>query len=128
MEPSRVSVLIVDDQEPFRRAARVVLDRTEDFELVGEAESGEEALDMVGELNPRLVLMDMNMPGIDGIEATRRIVSAHPETTVVLVSTYQLSDLPADARVSGATAYVNKEDLAPGLLRRLWDERHDGGW
>ena len=128
METRQVSVLVVDDQEPFRRAARVVLERTDDFELIGEARSGEEALLMVGELNPQLVLMDINMPGIDGIETTKRIVSAHPDTTVVLVSTYELSDLPADARCSGASAYVNKEDLAPRVLRRLWEERHDGDW
>ena len=128
MEAESVSVLIVDDQEPFRRAARAVLGRVEGFELVGEAGSGEEAVSLVDELLPRLVLMDINMPGINGIEATRRIMAAHPDTTVVLVSTYQVDDLPADARASGAVAYVNKDDLAPRQLRQLWEQRHNGGW
>ncbi len=128
MDPARVSVLIVDDQEPFRRAARVVLGHTDGFDLVGEAQSGEEAVTMVGELRPELVLMDINMPGINGIEATRRIVDANPDTTVVLVSTYSVDDVPADAAVSGAVAYVNKEELAPRVLRRVWEQRHDGGW
>ncbi len=128
METEPVAVLIVDDQEPFRRAARAVLARSEGFELVGEAASGEEALARVQELRPELVLMDINMPGINGIEATRRIVESDPEVTVVLVSTYQVGDLPADASTSGAAAYVNKEDLAPRVLREVWDARHNGGW
>ena len=128
MDPARVSVLIVDDQEPFRRAARVVLSHTDGFDLVGEAQSGEEAVSMAGDLRPELVLMDINMPGINGIEATRRIVGANPDTTVVLVSTYSVDDVPAEAESSGATAYINKEELAPRVLRRVWEERHNGGW
>ena len=121
-----VPVLVVDDQAPFRLAARAVLRRTDGFELVGEAASGEEALEKADELHPGLVLMDINMPGINGIEATRQLVAAHPGTVVFLCSTYQLSDLPPDAAESGARAYVNKEELSPGVLTRLWAERDDG--
>lgn len=128
METGPVSVMVVDDQEPFRRAADVVLRRTDGFDLVGEATSGEEAVSLVGELRPRLVLMDINMADMTGIEATRRILSEHPDTTVILVSTYQVSDLPADAETSGAVAYLNKEDLAPRVLRRIWENRGQQAW
>jgi DNA-binding NarL/FixJ family response regulator len=118
-----VSVLIVDDQVPFRLAARAVLRRTEGFELIGEAADGDEAVERAKELRPALVLMDINMPTMNGIEATRQIVEALPGTTVFLCSTYQRSDLPPEADTSGFAAYVNKEELGPDLLRRLWDER-----
>jgi DNA-binding NarL/FixJ family response regulator len=118
-----ISVLVVDDQLPFRLAARAVVRRAEGFALVGEAVDGEDAVAQVGRLRPALVLMDVNMPGIDGIEATRRIVGAHPGTTVFLCSTYTQEDLSPLAEGSGYAAYVTKEELGPELLRRLWDER-----
>lgn len=118
-----VTVLVVDDQLPFRLAARAVLRRTDGFELVGEAEDGDDAIGVAAKLRPRLVLMDINMPRLNGIEATPRILDAVPGTVVFLCSTYQQSDLPPEALSSGFAAYVNKEELGPGLLRRLWDGR-----
>lgn len=116
-----VSVLVVDDQVPFRLAAKAVLRRAVGFELVGEAADGDEAVERARELRPDLVLMDINMPRVNGIEATRRIVADVPGTTVFLCSTYQLSDLPEEAAASGFAAYVNKEELSADLLRELWD-------
>ena len=120
-----VGVLVVDDQLPFRLAARAVLKRADDFELIGEAASGEEAIEKVAELHPALVLMDINMPGISGIEATREIVAREPSIVVFLCSTYQLSDLPAEATTSGARAYVNKEELGADVIADLWARRAD---
>jgi DNA-binding NarL/FixJ family response regulator len=114
-----VSVLIVDDQLPFRAVARTVIGLTAGFEVAGEAETGEEAVALAVDRPPDLVLMDINLPGISGIEATRRIIASHPETTVVLLSTYTAADLPADATTCGATTYLNKEDLTPATLRAL---------
>jgi DNA-binding NarL/FixJ family response regulator len=119
-----VTVLVVDDQPTFRQAARAVVDRLAGFTVLAEVDSGEAAVVAAGELHPALVLMDINMGGIDGIEAARAITREHAGTMVVLMSTYELKDLPPAARSSGAAAYVNKDELSGRVLRALW---RDGG-
>jgi DNA-binding NarL/FixJ family response regulator len=122
-----VRVLTVDDQRPFRVAAAAVVRRAAGFELVGEAPSGEDALRAVAELDPDLVLMDINMPGMGGIAATRAITAGEHPPVVFLCSTYQARDLPADAQDSGAAAYIDKEHLGADLLARLWSEHQPTG-
>ncbi len=120
-----VRVLLVDDQAPFRAAARLVIARTKEFELVGEAESGAEALARTGELRPDLVLMDVHLGDRNGVDVTREITSAAEAPYVLLLSTHALEDLPPDARRCGAGGYINKEQLSPRVLRRFWDERDE---
>jgi two-component system, NarL family, invasion response regulator UvrY len=121
-------VLVVDDQAPFRLAARAVLRRLDGFEFAGEASSGPQAIELVDTLHPSLILMDINMPEMNGIEATRRIVAAHPDVVVFLCSTYDLADLPRSATVSGASGYVNKERFGADALRQLWQDRDSGAF
>lgn len=117
-----IRILIVDDQLPFRTIARTVVGVTPGFSVTAEAESGEEAIALAAEVRPQLVLMDINMPGINGVEATRELLQIVPDAVVILVSTYQADDLPSGADSCGAAAYVHKEDVSPALITALWQE------
>jgi DNA-binding NarL/FixJ family response regulator len=114
-------VLIVDDQEPFRLAARAVVEMTDGFEVAGEAETGETAVDAARDLGPDLVLMDVNLPGIDGIEATRKILEESGGRVVVLmVSTYEAEEYAPRAAEAGAAAYIPKSEFDPDRLEEAW--------
>lgn len=125
---AHVAVLLVDDQEPFRVAARAVLSRLPDFNVVAEAESGERAIELVDEQQFDLVLMDINMGAINGLEATRQIMTRRPSSMVVLMSTYTAEDLPTGARTCGAVAYINKDELSPRGVRKIWEAGGDPEW
>jgi DNA-binding NarL/FixJ family response regulator len=122
--PDPVRVLVVDDQAIVRSAMRVLLDAAGEFEAVGEATSGNEALTAVEQLDPDLVLLDVRMPDMDGIEAASRIQATHGRTVVVLMS----SDPPADPRALTAAAFVPKERLNKvAVLRELWAQHAPSG-
>src|SRR4051812_3179099 len=115
-----VAVVTVDDQPVFLKAARDVISAAPGFASVGEACSGEEALAVVDEQRPELVLVDVRMPGMDGIEVVRLIKEAHPEIVAVLISLEEPANVSAAAASSGAAALVCKHDFGPQRLRRLW--------
>jgi DNA-binding NarL/FixJ family response regulator len=116
----RVGVLVVDDQLVFRRAAHSVIDATEQFELLGEAASGFAALVAFDELAPDLVLVDVRMPDMDGIETAAKLRARHPDSVVVLITVEEAPDLPSGLHSCGAAELVRKQDFGPALLRRLW--------
>jgi DNA-binding NarL/FixJ family response regulator len=120
----KVQVLIVDDQPAFRRAAARVLARLPGFELVGEVGSGEASVDAARQLQPDLVLMDIHLPGIDGPEATRRILAealgAKTRPIVFLLSTYDAADYAGQTTACGASAYLPKSEFGPAALAAAW--------
>ena len=118
--------MTVDDQAVFRAAARDVIEATPGFKSVGEACSCEEALAVIDEVEPSLALVDVRMPGTDGVETAMRIRDRHPDVIVVLISIEEISGLPSTAADSGAAALVRKQDFGPALLRGLWDEHGAG--
>ena len=115
-----VRVLVVDDQAVFRDAVRALVASTPGFELAGEAADGLSALGTARQLDPDLVLLDIRMPGLDGIETARRLVSTQPRTVVVLVTGNDIEDVRTPAEASGAAALLPKERLRAGTLRELW--------
>ena len=116
-----VRVLIVDDQEPFRLAARMVVDATDGFEVVGEAETGEASVEMARELSPDLVLMDVNLPGINGLDATRQILAERADPVIVLLlSTYEEEEYAPRAAECGAAAYIPQAVFGPDRLEAAW--------
>ena len=116
-----IGVLAVDDHAIFLDVAREVVTSTPGFCWVGGARSGEEGLRAVEALSPDLVLLDMRMPGMDGLEAAHRITARHPGVVVVLVSIDEGSAIGPAIESSGAAALVRKQELGPKLLRRLWE-------
>lgn len=118
-------VLVADDQAPFRKAARAVIEVTRDLEIVGEVTSGEEAVDAAELLRPDLVVMDVKMEGIGGVEATRQILAARPETLVVLVSSYRPEDVPEAVSESGAIAFVPKDQFSAATVEALLSDRQE---
>jgi len=113
-----IRVLLADDQSLVRAGFRLVLESHTDIEVVGEASNGEEAVHGVGRLEPDVVLMDIRMPQLDGIAATRAITAAHP-TRVLVLTTYDLDEYVYDALQAGASGFLLKdtppEQLADGI-------------
>ena len=111
--------LTVDDQPIFRQAIRATIELTEQFEVCAEAESGQPALDVLANFDLDLVLMDIHMPGLDGLQVARRIREQAPDghpTVLALVSTYEAADYRRVAAECGADAYISKSELDPELL------------
>ena len=120
MNEKSVRVVIVDDQAPFRDAARLVIELTDGFEVVGEARTGEESVEVARSLKPDLILMDVNMPGIDGAEAARIILGESSDVVVLLLSTYEPAEYEPKAVEAGAAAYIPKSAFDPDSLDAAW--------
>lgn len=113
-------MLVVDDRATFLRAMISVVEETDGFEVVGQAESGEESLVVAAAARPDLVLMDVNLPGIDGLEATRRLRAGDSPPVVLLLSTYDDDVGEHFVAACGAAAYVTKSSFGPERLQDVW--------
>ena len=114
-----ISVLLVDDQQVFRNVARSVLERDGACEVIGEATDGAHAIELMGKLTPDIIVMDVQMEDMSGVEATRCILSQHPDANVVLTSMGSDSEYPTLAREIGARGFVPKRNLNVSMLRSL---------
>jgi two-component system nitrate/nitrite response regulator NarL len=116
-----VRILIVDDHRLFAEALQVILASDPRLDVVGLADSGEDAVRLADELDPDVVLMDISMPGIGGFEATRQIVDAHPGVHVLMVTGSDARQDVGAARASGAAGYVTKDHIAAELVGAILD-------
>jgi DNA-binding NarL/FixJ family response regulator len=114
-----IRILIADDQELVRTGFRVVLDAESDLEVVGEAADGHTAIEAAQTLHPDVVLMDIRMPNLDGIEATRRIASAEGAPRILILTTFDLDDYVYEALRAGASGFLLKDAKAEELCRAV---------
>jgi DNA-binding NarL/FixJ family response regulator len=113
-------VLAADDSSSFLALLRDVVGATSHLEVVGDADCGERAVELSNELQPEMVLIDVRMPGLGGIEAAKQIKVTHPSAMVVLISAAHPDDLPREAHEGGADAIIWKSELGPELLDEVW--------
>lgn len=114
-----ISVLIADDDALLRHGVRVVLDSAADISVVGEAGDGLEAVELCGQLHPDVVLMDVRMPGVDGIEATRRITAAMDGVRVLVLTTFRHDDYVWGALRAGASGFLLKRTAPESLIEAV---------
>jgi DNA-binding NarL/FixJ family response regulator len=135
-----IRVLIADDQALVRGGFRMILEAQPDIEVVGEAEDGRQALELTRELKPEIVLMDIRMPGLDGLEATRRLLALRDAPRILVLTTFDLNEYVYEAMKTGASGFLLKDVrpeqlaeavrtvavgdtlLAPAITRRLVEE------
>ncbi len=115
----RIRILLVDDQAMFREGLRTLLATQPDFEVVGEAANGEEALRLCSSERPEIVLMDLRMPILDGVAATRRIRAAHPDTRVIVLTTFDDDEDIFEGLRAGAVGYLLKDAGSPKLFEAV---------
>lgn len=123
----RIRILIVDDQRLFVDSLRVVLDLEEDMEVVSTCRNGEEAIKRVGEYLPDLVLMDIRMPQMDGVECTRRLKEEYPDIKIVMLTTFDYDEYVVEALLGGASGYLLKDIDGDRLLENI-REVHRGNF
>jgi len=112
----KTSVLLVDDYEPWRRFERLTLLAQKDLQIVGEAADGDEAVQKVVELQPEVILLDISLPGLNGIDAARQIAKVAPNSKILFVSENRSTDMAEEALSTGAAGFVIKSDAARELL------------
>ena len=120
-----IKVLIVDDHELVRAGLKQLLNDTSDIKVIDECDNGEEAVNKAKELHPNIVLMDINMPGLGGMEATRKILRFSPQTKVIVVSVIDTEPFPSRLLELGASGYISK-DSTPDELRQAVRRVHAG--
>jgi DNA-binding NarL/FixJ family response regulator len=120
-----IRVLLVDDHEIARRGIRSVLARDANLDVIAETADGEEAVKKAGELHPAVILLDISLPGISGIQAARRIRVVSPETRIIFLSQHDSVQIAKDAMSVGAHGYVVKSDAGHDLLAAITAARED---
>ena len=123
---SKIRVLLADDHAVFREGVRLLLETRGEFEVVEEAATGQEAVDLARALRPDVILMDIGMPGMNGLEATRRIRADRPESRVLILTMHGTDDYFFSALEAGASGYVLKEAASNDLVNAI-ESVHRGG-
>ena len=113
------SILLVDDQPMLRMGYRMILDAQPDLNVVGEAENGLEAIEMTARLEPHVVLMDVRMPGLDGVQATERIVGSGSDSRIIVLTTFDLDEYAYGALRAGASGFLLKDAPPPDMLSAI---------
>jgi len=115
----KIRILLADDHAVVRQGFRLILGQQPDLDVIGEAADGAEAVRLAHELNPNLVIMDIGMPGTNGVEATRRIIEANPECRILVLSMHKDAVYVREALRAGAKGYLLKESIDNDLLRAV---------
>lgn len=113
------NLVLVDDHPMFRKGLRLMIDLEEDLKVIGEANDGLEAIEQVRELKPDIVVMDINMPNLNGIDATRKILEESPKTKVLVLSIHSSQQYVESVLEAGATGYLLKESAPEELIKAI---------